>query len=68
MVILAPPPWPSSLIGLTASLLLIPLTPYKEASLIGRIQQGGIWAVVEPPTPLLITMPSRTRARPSEGV
>jgi hypothetical protein len=30
--------------GLTASLLLIPLTPYKE-DLIGRIQQGGIGAV-----------------------
>ena len=49
-----------------AKFMLSPLTPHMEASLIGRTQQGGIGAVVEPPTPLLITMPSRKRTRPSE--
>ncbi len=54
---IAPPPQPSSLIGLTASLLLIPLTPYKvavinrEASIRGNMGCRELAARFSSPCP-----------------
>lgn len=67
-----PPPFATSRNGLTASLLLIPLTPYKEVILSRRPFNEGVKGCTRPPQPryglsvLPMTLLSRTIAYPSE--
>ena len=63
---------PSSRNGLTASLLLIPLTPYNEVILSRRLFNEGVKGCARGPQPryglavLPMILLSRTNARPSE--